>query len=181
MLRYLLLFLIVASPAYATGYTNPEFSGRVFKKVLVTVPVDDQKFRDEMESRTLEYMQKYVTTTGVRSVDLFPPFLEVDEASYVPKLKDSGIEAVVVILPKDTASSFPPLFKNKSKIFSMRFVDTRWQKDVSTSVTVYDALSGKIAWTGTFDIDEKGKKIIKEISIRTVRVLRDSRLLEEKK
>jgi len=181
MLRYLLPLLIVATPAFADGYANPEFAGRTFKNVLVSVPVMDLKFREKMETKTIKYMQKYVDSVGVKSLDLFPPFLEATESDYIKKLKESGIDAVVVIEPSDAKGSFPPNYKHNSKTFAMGHVNTGRGRRISASITMYDVASGKSVWVGALGFKDDGDDIIKEVSYRTVKLLIKANLLDGKK
>lgn len=181
MLRYLLPLLMVAAPAFADGYANPEFAGKTFKTVLVSVPIMDLKFREEMETRTIKYMQKYVSSAGVKSLELFPPFLEVTESDYKKKLKESGIDAVVVIEPSDFKGSFPPSYKLNSNTFTMTYASSRWKQSISATITMYDVESGKTVWVGSLGFSDKGGNIIKQVSYRTVKDLMKAKLLDEKK
>ena len=182
MLRYLLLpLLMVAAPAFADGYANPEFVGKSFKTVLVSVPVMDLKFREEMEAGTIKYLQKYVDNVGLKSLALFPPFSEVSDSDYKKKLKESNIDAVVVIEPSDDKGSFPPNYKHTSKTFTMAYASSRWKQDISASITMYDVASGKPVWVGSLGFKVKGRGIIKEVSYRTVKELMKAKLLDEKK
>ena len=182
MLRYLLPFLIVATPAFADGYyANPEFAGKEFKTVLVSVPVMDLQFREEMETKTIKYMQTYVNSAGVKSLTLFPPFLEATDSDYKKKLKESGIDAVLVIEPVDVKGSFPPSYKHHSKTFNWKFASSKWKQDISASIIVYDVASGKPVWGGTLGFKDKGKDMIKEVSYRTVKLLMKEKILEGKK
>lgn len=182
-MRYLLLFplLVIASPALADGYANPEFAGKTFKTVLISVPVMDLKFRVEMETKTIKYMQKYTGSIGVKSLDLFPPFLEATESEYKKKLKESGIDAVVVIEPSDAKGSFPPNYKHNSKTFSMTYVSSRWKQSIAASITLYDVASGKPVWVDALGFKDSGDDIIKEVSYRAVKLLLKDKLLDGKK
>lgn len=181
MLRYLLPLLIVATPAFADGYANPEFAGKTFKTVLVSVPVMDLKFRVEMETKTIKYMQKYAGSVAVKSLELFPPFLEVTESEYKKKLKESGIDAVVVIEPSDAKGSFPPIYKHNSKTFAMTYVSSRWKQSIAATITMYDVASGKPVWVDALGFKDSGDDIIKEVSYRTVKLLMKEKLLDQKK
>lgn len=180
MLRYLLSLLLISTPAFADGYLNPEFTGKSYKTILITVPVQDLSFRQRMETTTIKYVKKYVASVGVRSLDLFPPIGDVSNDDYKKKLNEANLEAVLAIEPADSKGSFPPNYKHNSKTFSMSYVGTRWNKQISASATLYDSATGKTVWVLPIAFTDDGDDIIKELSARAIKHLRKEKLLLEK-
>jgi hypothetical protein len=177
MLRYLLPLLLVTAPALADGYLNPEFKGKTFNKILVTVPVKDLAFRERIETSIIKYMKKYVGSTGVRSLDLFLPIGDLSNDDYTKKLNEAGIEAVLAMESADSKGSFPPNYKLDSKTFTMSYVGTRWNKHISAIATLYDVSTGKTVWVLSLDFTDDGNDLIKELSARSVKHLHKSKLL----
>jgi len=180
MLRYFLPLLLISTPVLADGYLNPEFTGKSYKRILVTVPVVDLGFRERMETAIIKYMKKYVGSTGVRSLELFPPIGDISNDDYKKKLNNANLEAVLAIVSADSKGSFPPNYMHNSKTFTMSYVSTRWNKQISASVTLYDASTGKTVWVLPLDFTDDGNDIINELSARSVKHLLKAELLQQK-
>jgi hypothetical protein len=180
MLRYLLPLLLISTPALADGYLNPEFTGKSYKRILVTVPVEDLGFRQRMETTIIKYMEKYVSSVGVGSLDIFMPFVDVSNDDYKKKLNEEGLEAVLVVNSSDSKESFPPNYKHKSETFTTTYVGSRWKKPISAIATLYDVSTGKTVWVLPLDLTIKGRAIIKELSYRPVKHLLKAKLLQDK-
>lgn len=177
MTRYFLLLVWISSPAFADGYLNPEFAGRSFKSILVTVPVEDLSFRERTEKATLSYLKKYAGSVCMKSLDLFPPIAEVSNDDYTKKLNEARIEAVLSIEPADSRGSFPPNYRHASTTFSMAHVGTRHNRSISASITLYDVQTGKTVWVLPIAFTDEGHDIIKGLSARIVSRLRNEKLL----
>lgn len=181
MSRYLFLFLFLASPVHAEGYLNPEFSGKKFRTILVTTPVLDINFREQMERATIKFLHKHGGSVGIASLTLFPPFLDVTDAEYKNKTSVSGNDAVLAIEPSDTMRSYPPNYKSNSKTFSMGYVSTKRDRRLDTTITLYDVTSGKVVWIGSIGLNEDGDDLIEETSQKIAQNLFTAGLLVEKK
>ncbi len=177
MLRYVLTLLLIPMPGFADGYLNPEFTGRSYKAVLVTVPVEDLSFRERTEKTTLSYMKKYVASVGVRSLDLFPPIGDVSNEDYKKRLNERNLDAVLAIESTESKGSFPPNYKRTSKTFSMTYIGTRHNRAISASATLYDVATGKTVWVLPIAFTDDGDDIIKELTARVVSQLRKEKLL----
>jgi len=156
-LAFLILIPILgfaSASVMVVGYADPEYIKKHpqgVRKIMVHAGVNDMFFRDEIEWRTVVYLERASDeyTKAIKSAQLFPPIKEYNEDQVANKIQEEKIDAVLFI---EIDKSDVTVTKGWSFSFN-RFRGgggTAAWATRSTSATIYlqDAKTKEIIWKG---------------------------------
>ena len=182
-LAFLAIFsALYVSSAFGSGYVNPDYSGKRYRSVLVSVPVADLEFRERLEKAVAKQLR------GHTHLAVFSPAKQYSEKEIKKELERLGIDAVVVVNPGDVedqsslsgaiAQTHQLGYTNMTTVTPVGMK----KKAISATVMLFDSKTGEKAWVGSAKASGKGLhakegKVISRLAEEIADQLEDSKLL----
>lgn len=176
------LSLLFILPAFGAGYANPDFSTKIYKNVLVSVPTSDIEFREKFEGFMVNRLSNE-STKAITSISVFPPYKQFTKTELVKETTDKNIDAFLLIEPADAQEKSPQFpfntYKLNSNQFNMSHLATKRHTEMTAVITIYDVSSSGVAWIGSVTMKTDGDDMLKDISKKIVSEIHKTKLVAD--
>lgn len=203
-MRYLLIllffFLSGCAVTNISSFKDPEFSGTVYRKIIVVAHFSQLDRKGYIESQFQNLLSAQTDAIIMRHIDVFPPTRKYEPEEVVEKLRKHNIDGMVVValtdywtskryVPRTTSTYGSGNVYNNSYYYSQNTYSSGGYYSSSPNarfkIKLIDAKSGKTAWVAS--AQTKGdqfatfKILINSLSRKTVEGLIANNLVLRKK
>jgi hypothetical protein len=159
----LLAFLILFTPLTlaGNGFVNPDFAGKSYHHVIVSVLSDDLEYREMFEKRIAREINDHGGHASTY-LSLLSPAKKYTQEEIAEILQSSGADAVLVVNIGDVQDERKiggTLAQTKQIGYTATTTTQPMgmrKKSLSATATLFDAKSGNSAWVGSSNVTAKG-------------------------
>ncbi|GEM_PF-5638869 len=169
-MRFWIVFALFPILVNAAGFRNPDFRDSSYRMILVTAPVADLGFRDNLEKWIASEI-KDNGGTAVTYLSMFSPAKRYDAKQIEATLAESRIDAVLVV-SLSSVTSDSQLFGILSNTQPLGYGNLTTvaplvanKRRATASLTLFDVASGQSVWVGNAERTVRGFKAKSETAV----------------
>ena len=159
----LFVFLVLFAPfaLAGNGFVNPDFAGRSYLHIVVSVLSDDLDYREMFEKRIVREIADHGGHANTY-LSLFSPAKKYTQEEMAAMLESSGADAVLVVNIGDVQDErkISGTLSQTNQIGYTTMTTTQpvgmRKKSLSASAALFDAKTGNSAWVGSSNVTAKG-------------------------